>query len=188
MDLTPYYGFIEDAEHWHNQCHIACLPFGDGVYETYKKWCDEYFYLPHRQEARGIGGLFFDDLNHWDFATCFDFIKNLGDHILPAYQPIVQRRKHLKYGERERDFQAIRRGRYVEFNLLYDRGTMFGLQSGGRTEAILMSLPPCVHWRYDWEPELGSPEAKLYTDFLPARDWVATIDDLVERASADTIS
>ena len=172
MDLTPYYGFVEDCEHWHRTCQQACEPFGDDVYTQYKKWCDDYFYLPHRQEARGVGGLFFDDLNTGGFEQSFAFMQSVGDHFIPAYRKIVARRKDHSYGERERDFQSYRRGRYVEFNLVYDRGTLFGLQSGGRTESILMSLPPVVNWRYDWQPEAGSQEARLYTDFLPPRDWL----------------
>lgn len=171
-DLTPYYGFEADAKHWHQTAFNACQPFGDDVYPRYKKWCDDYFYLKHRQEARGVGGLFFDDLNEWDFDRCFAFMQAVGDSYLDAYLPIVKQRMTMEYGERERDFQLYRRGRYVEFNLVYDRGTLFGLQSGGRTESILMSLPPLVKWRYNWQPEAGTPEAKLYTDFLPARDWL----------------
>jgi coproporphyrinogen III oxidase len=173
FDLTPYYGFEEDAVHWHRTARAACAPFGDGVYPRFKKWCDEYFYLKHRREARGIGGLFFDDLNEWGFARCFAFVRSVGDHYLEAYLPIVQRRKGTEFGGRERDFQLYRRGRYVEFNLVYDRGTLFGLQSGGRTESILMSLPPKVGWRYDYRPDPGTPEAELYERFLPARDWLA---------------
>jgi coproporphyrinogen III oxidase len=172
MDLTPYYGFVEDCQHWHQVCADACRPFGDEVYTRYKDWCDQYFYLPHRKEARGIGGLFFDDLNCWDFLTSLAFMQSIGDHFLPAYHEIVLRRKDTLYTQRERDFQCYRRGRYVEFNLVYDRGTLFGLQSGGRTESILMSLPPVVHWRYDYRPEPGTPEAALYTDFLPIRQWI----------------
>jgi len=171
FDLTPYYGFEEDYIDWHRVAKIACAPFGDDIYPRYKKWCDDYFYLKHRNEPRGIGGLFFDDLNQWDFETSFAFMKSVGDHFLLAYLPIVQRRKHLTYGEREREFQLYRRGRYVEFNLLYDRGTLFGLQSGGRTESILMSLPPQVSWRYNWQPDKGTAEAELYEKYLRARDW-----------------
>ena len=171
FDLTPYYGFEEDAIHWHQTAKAACVPFGDDVYPRYKKWCDEYFFLKHRGEPRGVGGLFFDDLNEGGFDKCFDFFKSVGDHFVPAYRPIVARRKNEEYGERERDFQLYRRGRYVEFNLVYDRGTLFGLQTGGRTESILMSLPPLVKWRYNWAPEAGSPEAKLYDVFLKPRDW-----------------
>ncbi len=171
FDLTPYYGFEEDCIHWHRTAREACRPFGEDVYPRFKRWCDEYFFLKHRNEPRGIGGLFFDDLNDWGFQQSFAFMKSVGDHYLPAYLPIVQRRRHTPWGERERDFQLYRRGRYVEFNLVYDRGTLFGLQSGGRTESILMSLPPLVRWRYDWHPEPGTPEARLYQDFLRPRDW-----------------
>jgi len=172
FDLTPYYGFDEDAAHWHRTARDACAPFGDDVYPRFKRWCDEYFFLDHRNEPRGIGGLFFDDLNEWGFEHTFAFMRSTGDHYLPAYLPIVQRRKGIEYGERERAFQKYRRGRYVEFNLVYDRGTLFGLQSGGRTESVLMSLPPEVSWRYDWHPEPGSPEAVLYERFLQPRDWL----------------
>ena len=172
MDLTPYYGFAEDAAHFHGACRDALAPFGEDVHRRYKRWCDEYFFLKHRNEPRGIGGIFFDDLNDGGFDRCFGLMKSVGDHFLPAYAPIVERRSGAPYGERERDFQAYRRGRYVEFNLVWDRGTLFGLQSNGRTEAILMSLPPIVKWRYDWRPEPGTPEARLYTDFLVARDWI----------------
>jgi coproporphyrinogen III oxidase len=171
FDLTPYYGVREDAQHWHETARAACAPFGDDVYPRYKKWCDEYFFLRHRAEPRGIGGLFFDDLNEWGFERSFAFMRSVGDHYVPAYLPIVQRRRDRAYGEREREFQLYRRGRYVEFNLVYDRGTLFGLQSGGRTESILMSLPPLVSWRYDWQPEPGSAEAELYEVFLKPRDW-----------------
>jgi len=167
MDLTPYYGFEEDARHF----HAACKASVGEHYPTFKRACDEYFHLKHRAEPRGIGGIFFDDLNAPDFDACFALVRSVGDHFLTAYVPIVERRRALPYGEREREFQAYRRGRYVEFNLVYDRGTLFGLQSGGRTEAILMSLPPRVAWKYDWQPEPGSPEARLYTDFLKPRDW-----------------
>ena len=172
FDLTPYYGFENDAEHWHRVARDACAPFGDDVYPRYKKWCDEYFFLKHRNEPRGIGGLFFDDLNEWGFERCFAFMQSVGNHFLAAYRPIVARRKDTPYGETERDFQLYRRGRYVEFNLVYDRGTLFGLQSGGRTESILMSLPPLVKWRYNWQPDPGTPEAKLYDVFLKPRNWV----------------
>jgi coproporphyrinogen III oxidase len=172
MDLTPYYGFEEDAIHFHRTCRDALAPFGDDYHARFKRWCDEYFYVRHRGEPRGIGGIFFDDLAAGGFEHCFALTRSVGDHFLPAYEPIVQRRRDLPYGERERDFQAYRRGRYVEFNLVYDRGTLFGLQSNGRSEAILMSLPPLVKWRYGWRPEAGSPEARLYTDFLVARDWL----------------
>jgi coproporphyrinogen III oxidase len=171
MDLTPYYPFAEDARHFQRVCREALAAHGADRYPRYKKWCDDYFYLKHRAEPRGIGGVFFDDLNEPDFAACFALTRSVGAHFLPAYLPILERRKGLAYGERERAFQAYRRGRYVEFNLVYDRGTLFGLQSGGRTEAILMSLPPRVEWRYDWKPEPGSPEEKLYTEFLVPRDW-----------------
>jgi coproporphyrinogen III oxidase len=172
MDLTPYYGFEEDAAHFHRTCREALEPFGAQIHARFKKWCDEYFYLKHRREPRGIGGIFFDDLSQPDFESCFALVRSVGDHFLDAYGPILERRRHLAYGEPERDFQAYRRGRYVEFNLVYDRGTLFGLQSGGRTESILMSLPPIVKWRYDWRPAPGTPEARLYSDFLTARDWV----------------
>ncbi len=172
FDLTPYYGFEEDAQHWHQITYDACKEFGADVYSKYKKWCDEYFYLKHRQEPRGIGGLFFDDLNAWGYEKCFSFMQSVGDHFLKAYLPIVERRKDINYGERERQFQLYRRGRYVEFNLVYDRGTLFGLQSGGRTESILMSLPPQVRWQYNWQPETGTPEAELYEKFLKPRDWI----------------
>ena len=164
MDLTPYYGFEEDARHFHATCKKAV----GSDYARFKKWCDEYFYLKHRGEPRGVGGIFFDDLAE---PSSFDVVKSVGDHFLEAYLPILEKRKALQFGEREREFQAYRRGRYVEFNLVYDRGTLFGLQSGGRTESILMSLPPRVSWRYDWKPQPGSPEEKLYTDFLKPRDW-----------------
>ena len=172
MDLTPYYGFEEDAVHFHRSCRDALAPFGAEVYAKYKRWCDEYFYLKHRGEPRGIGGVFFDDLTDGGIDRCFALTKSVGDRFLDAYVPILERRKAMPYGERERDFQAYRRGRYVEFNLVFDRGTLFGLQSNGRTEAILMSLPPLVKWRYDWKPAPGSPEARLYSDFLVARDWL----------------
>ena len=172
MDMTPYYPFTDDAEHFHRTCKAALDPFGADYYPRFKKWCDEYFYLKHRQEPRGIGGVFFDDLADNSFEYSFALMQSVGDHFLDAYLPIVLRRKDIAYGERERDFQAYRRGRYVEFNLVFDRGTLFGLQSGGRTESILMSMPPIVKWRYDWHPEPGTPEAELYRDFLVARDWV----------------
>jgi len=175
FDLTPYYGFDEDCIHWHQIAREACQPFGDDVYARYKQWCDEYFFLKHRNEPRGIGGLFFDDLNEGGFDQCFAFMRSVGDHYVPAYLPIVARRKSRDYGERERDFQLYRRGRYVEFNLVYDRGTLFGLQSGGRTESILMSLPPLVKWRYDWRPETGTPEASLYDRYLQPRDWLGKV-------------
>ncbi len=172
FDLTPYYGFDEDVIHWHSVTKQACDPFGVNVYPKYKKWCDEYFYLKHRNEPRGVGGLFFDDLNEMGFDQSFEFMRSVGDHYLQAYLPIVQKRKDMPYGERERDFQLYRRGRYVEFNLVYDRGTLFGLQSGGRTESILMSMPPQVKWRYSWQPESGSAEAELYEKYLCPRDWI----------------
>lgn len=172
FDLTPFYPFREDVIHWHQTARAACRPFGDDVYAAYKKWCDEYFFIRHRNETRGVGGLFFDDLNEWGFEKSFAFMQSVGDHYLSAYLPIVQRRKHLAFGERERNFQLYRRGRYVEFNLVYDRGTLFGLQSGGRTESILMSLPPVVHWQYNWQPEAGSEEAVLYEQYLRPQNWL----------------
>ena len=172
FDLTPYYGHEEDVIHWHQTAKQACDPFGADVYARYKKWCDEYFYLKHRNEPRGVGGLFFDDLNEPGFEKSFAFMQSVGDHYIPAYRPIVARRKHDAYGEREREFQLYRRGRYVEFNLVYDRGTLFGLQTGGRTESILMSLPPLVSWRYDWQPEAGTAEAELYEKYLKPKDWL----------------
>lgn len=171
MDLTPYYGQEEDAAHFHRVCRDALAPFGDDKYARFKRWCDDYFFLKHRNEPRGIGGVFFDDFAELGFERSFAMIRAVGDAFLEAYLPIVKRRRDAPYGERERDFQAYRRGRYVEFNLVFDRGTLFGLQSGGRTESILMSLPPLVKWRYRWEPEAGSPEARLYRDFLRPRDW-----------------
>ena len=174
FDLTPYYGFEEDCTEWHQNAQAACQPFGEEVYPRYKQWCDDYFFIKHRNEPRGIGGLFFDDLNEWGFEKTFAFMRSVGDHYIQAYRPIVNRRKTLAFTETQRDFQLYRRGRYVEFNLVYDRGTLFGLQSGGRTESILMSLPPLVKWRYDWQPEAGSAEAKLYTDFLRPRDWLTS--------------
>ncbi|WP_339939331.1 oxygen-dependent coproporphyrinogen oxidase [Undibacterium luofuense] len=172
MDLTPYYGFEEDAVHFHRTCRDALTPFGEDLYPRFKNWCDNYFYLKHRQEARGIGGVFFDDFNEVSFEHSFAMMRSVGDSFIPAYVPIAERRQAIAYGERERDFQAYRRGRYVEFNLVFDRGTHFGLQSGGRTESILMSMPPVVKWRYQWHPEDGTPEARLWTDFLPHREWV----------------
>ena len=171
MDLTPYYGFEDDAAHFHRVNRDALAPFGADKYPRFKEWCDEYFFLKHRNEPRGIGGVFFDDFAELGFEQSFAMLRAVGDAFLPAYLPIVQRRRDTPYGERERDFQAYRRGRYVEFNLVWDRGTLFGLQSGGRTESILMSLPPIVKWRYDWQPEAGSAEARLYSDFLRPRDW-----------------
>ena len=172
MDLTPYYGFEDDARHFHRSCRDALAPFGAGLHPRFKRWCDDYFFLKHRGEARGVGGIFFDDFNELGFERSFALLRSVGDAFTGAYRPIVQRRRALAYGERERGFQAYRRGRYVEFNLVFDRGTQFGLQSGGRTESILMSMPPAAAWRYDWRPEPGSAEARLYTDFLPPRDWL----------------
>ena len=172
MDLTPYYGFEEDCVHFHQTCKEALAPFGADYYPRFKKWCDEYFFIKHRNEPRGIGGIFFDDFNELDFEKSFKLVQSVGDHFLPAYLPILERRMNSAYSERERDFQAFRRGRYVEFNLVYDRGTLFGLQSGGRAESILISLPPNVKWRYDWRPDPKSPEEKLYKEFLIARDWL----------------
>lgn len=171
-DLTPYYGFEQDVIAWHQTAKLACDPFGEDIYSRYKKWCDEYFFLKHRNEPRGVGGLFFDDLNEGGFERCFNFMKSVGDSYTQAYLPIVQQRKDTSFGERERNFQLYRRGRYVEFNLVYDRGTLFGLQSGGRTESILMSLPPLVKWQYNWQPEAESPEDELYQHFLKPRDWL----------------
>ncbi|MBR8060540.1 oxygen-dependent coproporphyrinogen oxidase [Burkholderia dolosa] len=172
MDLTPVYGFEDDARHFHRTCKDALDPFGAELYPRFKKWCDEYFFLKHRNEMRGVGGIFFDDFSEPGFERAFEMMQSVGDAFLPAYLPIVERRAGLPYGERERDFQAYRRGRYVEFNLVFDRGTLFGLQSGGRTESILMSMPPVANWRYNWQPEPGSPEARLYSDFIVPRDWV----------------
>ncbi|MFT4059764.1 MAG: oxygen-dependent coproporphyrinogen oxidase [Legionella sp.] len=172
FDLTPYYGFVEDCTHWHQTARQACQPFDESIYPKFKKWCDDYFFIKHRNEARGIGGLFFDDYNEISFEHSFGLMQSIGDHYLKAYTPIVARRLSHPFGPREKAFQNYRRGRYVEFNLVYDRGTLFGLQSGGRTESILMSLPPEVSWIYNWQPKEQSPEAKLYTDFLPARDWL----------------
>ncbi|WP_457808613.1 oxygen-dependent coproporphyrinogen oxidase [Kushneria sp. EE4] len=172
IDLTPYYPVFEDVVHWHRTVHDACAPFGDDVYARYKRWCDEYFYLKHRDETRGVGGLFFDDVNEEGFEQSFAFQQAVAESFVPAYVPIVDKRRETPYGERERNFQNYRRGRYVEFNLVYDRGTLFGLQSGGRTESILMSMPPVAHWAYQYQPEEGSPEAELYTHYLHARDWL----------------
>lgn len=176
FDLTPYYPFLEDVEHWHQNAFNACNPFGEAIYPHYKAWADRYFYLPHRQEPRGVGGLFFDDLNSetwgWDFEKCFAFMQSVGDHFWQAYGSILEKRHHHGYTAREIQFQRYRRGRYVEFNLVYDRGTLFGLQSGGRTESILMSLPPQVTWEYQWEPAPHSPEAALYEEFLKIKDWI----------------
>ncbi len=172
FDLTPFYPFEEDAVHWHRTASEACRAFGEDVYPKFKRWCDRYFFLKHRNETRGVGGLFFDDLNDWGFKKCFDFMRSVGDYYIPAYLPILQRRKNTPYGDRERNFQLYRRGRYVEFNLVFDRGTLFGLQSGGRTESILMSLPPLASWKYDWKPEKDSPEELLYKKFLVPNDWL----------------
>lgn len=172
FDLTPYYGFEEDCLHWHQMAKAACDPFGKEIYPHFKKWCDDYFFLKHRNEPRGIGGIFFDDINEYGFEQCFAFMRSVGDHYIKAYQPIIAKRKANAFSEQQKEFQTYRRGRYVEFNLLYDRGTLFGLQSGGRTESILMSLPPIVSWKYDWHPEKGSQEAKLYEKFLKIKEWV----------------
>ncbi len=171
-DLTPYYGNDEDCREWHRTAKTACEPFGEGIYPRFKRWCDEYFYLKHRDEPRGVGGLFFDDFNELGFEQSFAFMRAVGDSYAKAYAPIVQRRKDTPWGDRERQFQLYRRGRYVEFNLVFDRGTLFGLQTGGRTESILMSLPPLVSWKYNWQPQPGSPEAELYEKYLVSRDWV----------------
>ncbi|MFL0803380.1 MAG: oxygen-dependent coproporphyrinogen oxidase [Agarilytica sp.] len=171
-DLTPYYGNDEDCIHWHQTAKSACDPFGENVYDEYKKWCDEYFYLKHREEPRGVGGLFFDDLNAWGFEKCFAFLQSVGNSYCEAYVPIIEKRRDNAFSEKEKDFQLYRRGRYVEFNLVFDRGTLFGLQTGGRTESILMSLPPLVRWEYDWSPQAGTAEEKLYTHFLTAKDWL----------------
>ncbi|MGL5326561.1 MAG: oxygen-dependent coproporphyrinogen oxidase [Aeromonas sp.] len=172
FDLTPFYPFAEDVQYWHQVSRDLCQPFGDEIYPEFKSWCDRYFFLKHRNETRGVGGLFFDDLNRWPFADCFAFMQAVGRGYLDAYLPIIERRKALPYGEREREFQLYRRGRYVEFNLVYDRGTLFGLQTGGRTESILMSMPPLARWEYDWQPETGTPEALLYNDYLTPREWL----------------
>lgn len=172
FDLTPFYPFKEDVMHWHGIARAACEPFGKEVYPTYKQWCDEYFFLAHRNETRGVGGLFFDDLNGWEFDKCFEFMQSVGNHYAKAYLPIVQQRKDTPYSDREREFQLYRRGRYVEFNLVYDRGTLFGLQSGGRTESILMSMPPVAHWKYNWRPDPGSPEEVLYEQYLKPQNWL----------------
>ncbi|MFQ3323205.1 MAG: coproporphyrinogen III oxidase [Pseudomonadales bacterium] len=171
-DLTPYYPFEEDCLHWHQTANDACAPFGDDIYPRFKKWCDEYFYLKHRDETRGVGGLFFDDFNELDFEASFGYIQSVGNSFINAYRPILHKRKGMPYAERERDFQLYRRGRYVEFNLVFDRGTLFGLQSGGRTESILMSLPPLARWEYNWQPIADSPEANLYDNYLAPRDWI----------------
>lgn len=175
FDLTPYYPSEEDVLHWHRCARDACQPFGPDIYGKYKAWCDRYFFLPHRNETRGVGGLFFDDLNEGGFSRCFAFQRSVGDHFLPAFLPILERRMAQPYGDRERQFQLYRRGRYVEFNLVLDRGTLFGLQSRGRTESILMSLPPLVRWEYDWHPAPGSPEANLYENFLRPRDYLTEL-------------
>jgi coproporphyrinogen III oxidase len=172
MDLTPYYGFEEDAQHFHRVCRDAVSPSGEHLYPRFKRWCDEYFFLKHRNEARGVGGIFFDDYAEGGFEQAFALTKRVGEGFLAAYLPIIEKRRAMPFGEAEREFQAYRRGRYVEFNLVWDRGTHFGLQSGGRTESILMSMPPTANWRYDWQPQPGTPEARLYSDFLPARDWI----------------
>ncbi len=174
MDLTPYYGDVADCRHFHQTCQNALQPYGFDLHPRFKKWCDEYFFLKHRGEARGIGGIFYDDFSELGFEKSFAMTRSVGDAFIEAYLPIVKKHKDDPYGEREREFQAFRRGRYVEFNLVFDRGTLFGLQSGGRTESILMSMPPIVRWGYDWKPEPGSKEAQLYTDFLPARDWITS--------------
>jgi len=171
-DMTPYYPNMDDVVHWHQTARNACRPFGDDVYPRYKQCCDEYFYLKHRNETRGVGGLFFDDLNEWGFERSFEFMQAVGDSYLQAYLPIVKRRKNTEYGDKQRTFQLYRRGRYVEFNLVYDRGTLFGLQSGGRTESVLMSLPPVVNWRYNYRPEPGSAEAEL-DNYLKPTNWLA---------------
>lgn len=176
MDLTPYYGFEEDAAHFHRVCRTALAPFGGNYHARFKAWCDEYFYLKHRREPRGVGGVFFDDLSEPGFDQSFAIMRSVGEHFLDAYVPVVERRRESSYGDRERDFQAYRRGRYVEFNLVFDRGTLFGLQSGGRTESILMSMPPVVNWRYDWHPAPGSAEARLYEVFLQPREWADHAD------------
>ncbi|MDP3562251.1 MAG: oxygen-dependent coproporphyrinogen oxidase [Legionellaceae bacterium] len=172
FDLTPYYGFEEDCQHWHQTAKQACEPFGDDIYPRFKAWCDRYFYIKHRNEARGVGGLFFDDYNEQSFEHSFGLMQSIGNHFLKAYVPIVKRRQTIPFSPEQKAFQLYRRGRYVEYNLVYDRGTLFGLQSNGRTESILMSLPPEVRWEYNWQPEEGSAEAKLYTDFLPIREWL----------------
>ncbi len=175
MDLTPYYGFETDARHFHATCQAALAPFGSDKYPAYKRWCDDYFFLKHRQEPRGIGGIFFDDVSTPDFDTCFALMRSVGDHFLTAYLPIVERRHAMPYSERERNWQAIRRGRYVEFNLVFDRGTLFGLQSGGRSESILMSMPPLVRWQYQHEPAPDTPEAELLSYYLQAKDWLQPV-------------
>jgi coproporphyrinogen III oxidase len=186
FDLTPYYGVVEDAVHWHRTARAACDPFGHDLYPRFKQWCDDYFFVKHRGEARGIGGIFFDDFNELDFARSFGLLRSVGDAYLPAYLPIVARRKGTPFGEREHHFQLQRRGRYVEFNLVYDRGTLFGLQSGGRTESILMSLPPVVAWNYDWQPPPGSPEALLGEIFLRPRNWASLSGDELARLAGES--
>ncbi|GAM71024.1 coproporphyrinogen III oxidase [Vibrio sp. JCM 19236] len=171
FDLTPFYPFEEDCQHWHETAKAICAPFGDEIYAEHKKWCDDYFFLPHRQETRGVGGLFFDDLNQWGFDRCFAYMKAVGEGYTQAYLPIVEKRKDSEYTDQQRQFQLYRRGRYVEFNLVYDRGTLFGLQSGGRTESILMSMPPLARWEYNHQVEPGSHEDKLYKEFLSPREW-----------------
>lgn len=177
IDMTPFYPFHEDVLHWHRTIRDACAPFGEDTYPRYKRWCDDYFYLKHRQETRGVGGLFFDDLNAAGFEESFAFQKAVAETFLPAFLPIVEARRGCEWGERQRAFQNYRRGRYVEFNLVYDRGTLFGLQSGGRTESILMSMPPVAHWAYQYQPQQGSPEAELYADYLHARDWLGEVGE-----------
>ncbi len=186
FDLTPYYGNDSDCKHWHETAAMACQPFGEDVYPRLKQWCDEYFYIKHRQEPRGVGGLFFDDWQRGGFDSAFAFMRSIGDAYVPAYLPILKRRKDQPYGEREREFQLIRRGRYVEFNLVYDRGTLFGLQTGGRTESILMSLPSAVSWRYDWQPEPGSAEAALYSRYLKPRPWWPAIGLALDGSESKT--
>jgi coproporphyrinogen III oxidase len=183
FDMTPYYGFDEDAEHWHQSAFDACAPFGDEVYPNYKKWCDDYFHLPHRKEQRGIGGLFFDDLNEPGFEQSFALMQSIGNNFISAYAPILSRRKDTEYSKKHRHWQLLRRGRYVEFNLVFDRGTLFGLQSGGRTESILMSMPPMGAWQYRAEPEAGSPEAKLLSDYIVAKDWLVAQQPIAAKGS-----
>lgn len=177
FDLTPYYGYAEDCRHWHQSARAACQPYGEELHAELKAWCDRYFHLKHRDEARGIGGLFFDDFNRLGFSRSFSFMQSVANHFLPAYQPIVERRRQTPFTDAQKAFQLYRRGRYVEFNLVYDRGTLFGLQSGGRTESILMSLPPQVAWQYNYQPQPGTREAALYEDFLPAQDWLSESPD-----------
>ncbi|MDB2461202.1 oxygen-dependent coproporphyrinogen oxidase [Gammaproteobacteria bacterium] len=172
FDMTPYYGYEEDAIHWHKTAHEICSPFGEGIYKEYKKNCDDYFHIKHRNEQRGIGGIFFDDLNIWEFEKCFNFIQSVGNGFIKAYEPIVKKRLHEPYDDKQKDFQLFRRGRYAEFNLVYDRGTLFGLQSNGRTESILMSMPPLVKWKYKYEIKKGSDEEKLYNNFLVPKKWI----------------